>query len=125
MKKTKFLLSILGLSMFVPVEVLAYQNDIKVSSIKSLTYKESVGNFLKFKMQDNKLYVNDEYTHLLQSELQKLYYKALESSSTTLTLAHELSKLSKKKTQKSSLKKILSIDISTASTLLKQKKLCK
>lgn len=96
MKKTKIVYSIIGLCMFVPIDVLAYQNDVKINSLKSYTYKESTGNFLKFKMINGKLHINDEYTHLLQTEMQELYYKALESTPTTLTLAKELAKLSKK-----------------------------
>jgi hypothetical protein len=94
MKNTKLLNSTLGLLMFVPVSVMAYQNDIKESSLKSLTYKESSGNFMRFKMKDGKLLINDEYLHPMQNEVQALYYKALESTPTTLTLAQELSKLS-------------------------------
>ena len=82
--------------MFVPVDILAYQNDIKVSSLKSLTYKETPGNHLRFRMKNGKLFIADNYTHIMQDEMQELYYKALESTPTTLTLAKELARLSKR-----------------------------
>ena len=96
MKNKRLLNHTLGMLMFVPVHVLAYQNDMHESSLKSLTYKQSAGNFLRFKMQNGELLINDEYIHPMQSQVQELYYKALESTPTTLTLAQELTKLSKR-----------------------------
>ncbi|PHQ88772.1 MAG: hypothetical protein COB42_08175 [Sulfurimonas sp.] len=96
MKKTILTLSILGVVMFIPIEIMAWQKDIKVSSLKALTNKSTAGNFLKFKYKDGKLLINDEYIHPLQNEIQDLYFLALEVSQSPFTLMSELYKLSHK-----------------------------
>jgi len=84
-----------GVCMFLPVEIVAYERNIQPASIVAMTYKtQTVGNHLKFKRaKDGTLLVNSSYDAPLQEELQDLYYIALQSTPTTLTLAKELSKI--------------------------------
>ncbi len=96
MNTKKLISPLIGLLMFIPLDIMAYQSDVKESSLRSLTYKECSGNHLRFKYIDGKLHINDEYLHPMQTEMQTLYYKALESTPTTITLAKELEKISKK-----------------------------
>ncbi|NOQ32440.1 MAG: hypothetical protein GQ570_15130 [Helicobacteraceae bacterium] len=93
MRETKILLFVSSL-MFVPIDVLAYQKDIAPSSLRTLTYKQTAGNHLRFKTdKDGKLLINTNYKTPMQEELQTLYFKALESTPTASSLANEIYKL--------------------------------
>jgi|GEM_PF-6227219 len=92
-----FILLLGKVMQFLPIETVANYHDVKVSSLKSLFYKNYAGKDLKFKIKDGKLLVNLDYKYPLAQKLDELRQKALIIAKNEHNLAKELSLLLGKK----------------------------
>ncbi len=79
---------------FLPVETVAYLNDVDKYSIKYLAKKPVYGNDKRFKIIDGKVFVLENYKYPLKDELIELYQKALIIAHNEHNLCSELSKIS-------------------------------
>ena len=88
------LLTILGLLMFVTLEALAYQDDVKLSSLRTYSHKDIPANIYRFKTVNGKLLISTDYKAPLKSEVERLYHEALTISKTEVQLIRDLVKIS-------------------------------
>lgn len=82
---------------YIPAHIVAEEEELKLSSLKSLRFKNTYGNDKRFVIHKGQLYVHKNYRSMLSEDVEELYYKALIIAKTEANLARELSKLCNKK----------------------------
>ena len=90
---------------FISAEALSIQEGINLNTLKSLAYKPTEFNYLRFKERNGKLFVRTDFQAPLKEELDELRLKALIIAHNENNLCQELEKLSHGKLKKASLQK--------------------
>lgn len=82
---------------YIPIEQMAELDEVKLSSLKTLRYKNTKGNDIRFKDIDGKIYIHQDYKAMYRREVEDLYYKAIIVAGNENKLATDLSKMLNKK----------------------------
>lgn len=85
------------MSDYIPIEQMAELDEVKLSSLKTLRYKNTKGNDIRFKNIDGKIYIHQDYKAMYRREVEDLYYKAIIVAGNENKLATDLSKMLNKK----------------------------